>query len=327
MAQVFIIAEVGSNWVGADPIRLIDAAKEAGADAVKFQIYRLEDTYVPNAGTLAYLNAEVREVYRHFEMPYEMIEKLANYCQRANIEFMGTPLGPMEFKALDPFVKRHKIASYENNHIHLLKLVAASGKPVIVSTGATLEDELAWTWNTLKSLGAGDITLLQSLAKYPASPEAINLRVIQSLKQKFNCPVGFSDHTLDPFAAPLGAVSLGASVIEKHITLDRSLPGPEHAYAITPDEFRKMVKEIRLLEKMLGSQVKQIEPCEEEMRSFARRGIQAIANIKKGDLLQENINIAILRPGQNPRGADPHLITQFQNTPAKRSFRIGEGIS
>lgn len=327
MSQVFIIAEVGSNWVGADPIRLIDAAQEAGADAIKFQIFRLEDTYVPNAGILGYLNGDVREVYRHFEMPYEMIEKLANYCLRAQIEFMGTPLGAMDFKALDPFVKRHKIASYENNHIRLLNLVAESGKPVIVSSGATLEEELVWTCHTLKSLGVRDMTLLQSLAQYPASPESINLRVIERLRAKFNCPVGLSDHTLDPFAAPLGAVSLGASVIEKHITLDRSLPGPEHAYAILPEEFKKMVKEIRLLEKMLGSQVKQIEPCEEEMRAFARRGIQAIADIKKGDLLQENINIAILRPGQNPRGAAPHFITQLQNTPAKRSFKVGEGVT
>lgn len=324
--KVFIIAEVGSNWTSADPYELIKKAHEAGADAVKFQVFRAETTYVANAGESGYLKGEINEIFKSLEMPYDMIPKLAEACQKNHIEFMATPFSVADFKALDPFVKRHKIASYENNHLPLLKIAAESGKPLIVSTGATKEKEVRWTYDTLKLYGAEDITLLQCVAKYPAPPEQMNVEVIRGFKEEFRCPVGLSDHTLDPYAAPLAAVALGATVIEKHYTLDRGLPGPDHSFAITPDELKQLVSQIRLVEKMRGTAYKQIEPCENELRAFARRGLQAITSIAKGDIFKEGINVAILRPGTNMRGASPDKMENLEGTVAARSYKLGEGI-
>lgn len=324
--RVFIIAEAGSNWKEADPFEMIVKAKEAGADAIKFQVFRSETTYVEEAGVSGYLGEDVGKLFKSLEMPYEMIPKLSEAAQKAGIEFMATPFSLADFKAIDPWVKRHKIASYENNHLPLLEAVAKTKKPLFVSTGATTLKEVAWTVNTLKALSSGELTLMQCTAKYPAPPQSMNLEALIALRETFACKVGLSDHSLDPKAAPLAAVALGASAIEKHFTLDRTLKGPDHGFAIEPKELAELVHEIRLVEEMRGDSYKQVAEAEKELRAFARRGVQALKLIRKGDLFQEGVNMAILRPGNALRGAPPEQIRALEGKKATRDYKAGEGI-
>ncbi|MCB1114005.1 MAG: GNAT family N-acetyltransferase [Chlamydiia bacterium] len=324
--KVFVIAEAGSNWTEADPFEMIFKARAAGADAIKFQVFRAETTYVKEAGVSNYLQEDVEALFKSKEMPYSLIPKLARACEVEGIEFMATPFSLADFHAIDPYVKRHKIASYENNYFALLRAVARTKKPLFVSTGATTLKETAWIVDTLHELGSGELTLMQCTAKYPAPPNSMHLSTIPALKETYGCPVGLSDHSLDPFAAPLGAVALGASAIEKHFTLDRTLKGPDHSFAIEPDELHTLVSQIRALEEMIGDGYKQVVDAEKELRDFARRGIQAIEPIKKGDILTEGGNIAVLRPGNCLRGMPPEYIEELEGKKAPRDFMSGEGI-
>lgn len=336
---VFIIAEAGSNWRAGSPQedmarakKLIDVAKEAGCDAVKFQVFRPETTYVPNAGSSDYLseqgvNTSMQALFQDLKMPYEMIEVLANYCQQVGIEFMATSFSKQDFAHIDPFVKRHKIASYELGHIHLLELAAKSLKPLILSVGAAIIEEIAWAVSTVRQFHKeGSITLLQCTAKYPAEPSSMHLKTIPWLRKRFNVSVGLSDHSLHPLAAPVTAVALGAKVIEKHFTLDKNLNGPDHAFAVTPQELKNLVTAVREAEMMLGSSVKLIDPSEEELRFFAKRGLQAIQEIKKGDTFKEEENFAILRPGQRRLGIHPKYIRELDGKTSNRHIPLGDGI-
>ena len=273
--KVLIIAEAGSNWRMGTPKRdlamakaLIEMAAEAGVDAVKFQTYRPETIYVPNAGKSNYLSEagieeEMAVMFEDLAMPYEMVPRLAEMCQ-AKVQFMSSAFSPDDFAAVDPYVTLHKIASYEIGHIHLLTLAAKSGKPLLLSTGAATEEDIAWGVNTFYQQGGRDLTLLQCTACYPARPEALHLRTLPWLQKRFGVEVGLSDHSPHPVYAPVAAVALGAKVIEKHVTLDKALPGPDHAFAITPSELKEMVTAIRQAEKMVGQlpqyEVKGIDP-------------------------------------------------------------------
>ena len=338
VGKVFIIAEAGSNWRVGSPATdrvqaraLIDAAVEAGADAVKFQTYRPETVYVPNAGQSDYLkkggiSEDIRTIFTHLAMPYELIEELHVYCQGKKIEFMSTPFSPADFSAVDPYVQRHKIASYEIGHIHLLELAAKSGKPLFLSTGASTEEEIAWAVDTYLKKGGVQLTLMQCTACYPASPSTLNLRAIPWLQKRFQLPVGLSDHSRHPTHAPVAAVALGAVAIEKHFTLDNKLPGPDHAFAITPPELTALVQAVRATEEMRGFPIKTIDPSEEELRSFARRGVQALRPIQKGERFKEGENIAILRPGKQPLGVHSKYLTELEGRPATRTLKEGEGV-
>ncbi len=335
---VFIIAEGGSNWVDQTApkdlkmaFELIAAAAEAGADAIKFQIFRPETTYVKNAGPSDYLSdagicEEMQELYAPLAMPYEFIPKLAEACKNNGIEFMASAFSPDDFKAVDPYVKRHKIASYEIGHLHLLELAGQSGKPLLLSTGAATEHEIAWAVQTFHAHGGVELTLLQCTACYPAEASTLHLRTIPWLKQRFKVEAGLSDHSLHPILAPVAAVALGAKVIEKHFTLNRNLPGPDHAYAVTPDDLKELVTAIRQTETMLGSFVKIVDPSEEELRAFARRGIQALKDITKGEILREGKNIGILRPGKQPLGIHPGHIYEIEGKKSVCAISAGHGI-
>jgi sialic acid synthase SpsE/RimJ/RimL family protein N-acetyltransferase len=335
---VFIIAEIGSNWRVGSPREdlarakvLIEAAAVAGADAAKFQTYRPETIYVPNAGKSSYLaergiDAEMSTLFAELAMPYEMIPQLADLCRSCNIQFLSTPFSPADFAAVDPHVLMHKIASYEIGHIQLLQLAAKSKKPLLLSTGAATEEEIDWAVHTYFERGGRELTLLQCTACYPADPKSLNLIAIPWLKQRFHLSIGLSDHSRHPLYAPVAAVALGATVIEKHFTLDNALPGPDHAFAILPQELKEMVKAIRETELMRGEAVKDIDPSEIELRSFAKRGIQAIKPIAKGDLFQDGINIAILRPGQQPLGIHPKELSEIEGKKAARAIPLGHGL-
>ena len=335
---VFVIAEAGSNWRMGTPERdlamakaLIDVAVDAKADAVKFQTYRPDTVYVENAGQAHYLadqgmKQEIRDIFSDLSMPYEMVEKLASYCTEKGIQFMSSPFSKSDFEAVDPYVSVHKIASYELSHLRLLELAAESGKPLILSTGAANLSDIAWAVETFRSRSSAPLTLLQCTAKYPCDASSLNLRSLSTLKTRFGCAVGLSDHSRDPVLAPVTAVGLGASVIEKHFTLDNRLPGPDHYFSLVPSELKAMVSAIRESTKMLGSGHKELLEAEGELYAYARRGLQAIREIHVGDHLVEGDNYDILRPGQQLLGAHPKRIDDIEGKQAKRGIALGQGL-
>ncbi len=335
---VFIIAEAGSNWRmgglkrdSAMAKALIDVAAESRADAVKFQTYRPETTYAQGAGESEYLaeagyRQDIHEIFADLAMPYEMIPELAAYCAEKGIEFMSTPFSTQDFAAIDPFVKIHKIASYELSHVRLLEAAAKSGKPLILSTGACAGKDIAWAVNAYIAAGGDELCLMQCTAKYPAPSSTMNLKTLPWLKSRFGVCVGLSDHSRHPTFAPLAAVGMGARVIEKHFTLDNRLPGPDHAFAVLPGELKEMVEGVREVEKMLGDGVKEIKEAEKELADFARRALQATADIQKGDVFAEGQNFDILRPGKRKPGAHPRHIHSVQGKRAARDIPAGDGI-
>ena len=336
--SVFIIAEAGSNWRMGTPERdmkmaktLIDIASEAGADAIKFQTYRAHSVYVPNAGNSDYLsNAGIKEsinkIFEDLSMPYEMIPKLAKYSKKKNIEFMSTPFSVEDAKAIDPYTNYHKIASYEISHLRLIEYIASTGKPTFLSTGAANKEEIRWALETFFSNGGGKITLLQTTAKYPASINSLNLKAMIDLKNEFNVDVGLSDHSTDPIIGPVTATALGASVIEKHFTLDKKLPGPDHSFALNPNQLKEMIRSIRDAEKCLGKGEKIVLDEEFELRDYAQRTIQCIKPISKGDIFVEGENVNVLRSGKQRKGLHPKFLEKIQGRKSTRNIPIGDGV-
>ena len=335
---VFIIAEAGSNWKAGSAqadwrrtVELVDAAKKAGADAVKFQTFRADTVYVPNAGTSGYLSKNgirdsIVDLFKKFAMPYEMIPRLASYCRKQKIEFMSSFFSSEDFSAVDPWVKRHKIASYEITHPGLLKLAAKSGKPLILSTGASSHEDIAWALGYFRRSGGKSVTLMQCTAKYPAPLEALNLQVLGEFSKRYRLPVGFSDHSAEPLVGPVAAVALGARILEKHFTLSRSLQGPDHKFALEPGELDRMVEAVRACEKALGDGRKRVLEAEKELYLYAQRAVQAVQPIRKGERLSEGENMAVLRPGSRRKGMHPRWMGHAQGKKAKRAIALGDGI-
>lgn len=334
----YIIAEAGSNWkIGNDEEnqktarKLIDVAKEAGADAVKFQTFRAETTYVSNAGDSDYLRkaGEVKNVFEliaDLEMPYAMVDELEQYAKKKEIDFLTTAFSVKDLNAIDKCVAMHKIASYENTHMRLLEAAAKTGKPVIMSTGASSQEEIQWSVEYWQSLTSAPMVLMQCTASYPAPPGSIHLRTLHTLKSRYGLLTGFSDHSRNPINAPVAAVALGASVIEKHFTLKNDLPGPDHRYAVEPHELKAMVEAIRNTEELLGDPFKKIDPVENELYVFAKRALQATKDINEGDVLKEGQNFDILRPGSMPKGIHPKYASKLEATKSKKRIRMGEGL-
>jgi sialic acid synthase SpsE len=336
---VFVIAEAGSNWRMGTPARdlemayrLIGIAADAGADAIKFQTYRAKSVYAEGAGASDYLadageERSIHDIFLDLEMPYEMIALLAARATAAGIEFMSTPFSVADLAAVDPHVRRHKIASYEICHVRLIQAAAATGKPMVMSTGAAEPADIAFGLQTARDAGARDITVLQCTASYPAPPASLNLRAIPWLMQTFSVAAGLSDHSTHPVLAPSVAVAMGATVIEKHFTIDRRLPGPDHPFALEPDELAQMVKAIRLATVALGDGVKEVKPAEAELRAFAVRTIQATSPIRRGDELVEGRNLDVLRPGRRSPGLHPRHLEALAGRRAARDIDAGDGIA
>lgn len=334
----FIIAEAGSNWKCgsyeedlARAKELIKKASNAGADAVKFQTFRSKTVYASNAGISQYLsehgiNKNINEIFDHLAMPYEMIPELHDYCKNENIMFMSTPFSVKDAKIIDPYVQIHKVASYEINHIRLLEFLASTNKPILISTGASTYTEIDFAINLVKNKGNNLITLMQCTSKYPCPMESMNLFVIPQMKSKYCIPIGLSDHSMDPIIAPLMAIGLGATVIEKHFTLDRDLPGPDHSFSLMPNELELMIKSIRKADLAKGTGKKEVLKEETELRQYATRSLQTIQNVSKGEIFQEGINFDVLRPGNRLRGLDARFLTLVNGKRAIRDIKIGDGI-
>ena len=317
----FVIAEAGANFRISEnydenfkhALKLIDIASEGGADAVKFQIYRASKLYVKNAGFADYIGKKksIYDIIQEMEVPYEWLHKLKKYCDKKDIMFSATPFDMQSADELEKVgMQFYKIASYSLTDFPLLKHVAKKGKPIILSTGTSSFKDIQDAVNYIKKCGNDQIILLQCTAKYPAPLNTINLNVIKTLKEKFDLPVGFSDHSREPFIAPLGAVALGAAVIEKHYTTDNNLPGPDHGFAILPDELKQMVLMIKQMKNALGSGEKKVLNEEKELFDFARHFIYSIKEIKKGEIFTIN-NIDTLRPGKTQHGLEPKYFEEI----------------
>lgn len=335
----YIIAEAGSNWRMGAPKRdlamahaLIDVAKECGCDAVKFQTYKSQTVYVQNAGESDYLadsgiKESINEIFDDLAMPYEMIEKLAAYAKQKGIDFMSTPFSKADADAVDPFVMLHKIASYEISHTELQEHLAKKGKPIVFSTGASTYEDIDFALAHLRKCGASQVAILQCTAKYPAALDDIHVAEVAALRARYGVPVGLSDHSREPTIAPAAAVALGASILEKHYTLDNRLPGADHPFAVEPDELRALVEAVRATERARGKAGKQVSEAERELYAFARRGLQATRAIAAGEVLSLGQNMAILRPGKRSLGAHPRHLADVEGRRAKKAIGPGEGVA
>ena len=337
--HTFVIAEAGSNWkCGSykDDLqrakKLIEIASLSGADAIKFQTYRAETVYVPNAGQLNYLskyckNKSINEILEELSMPYDMLPELKRHCEKHKIIFMSTAFSVEDAKQIDPFVTIHKVASYEINHVKLLEFLAHTKKPILISTGASTFKDIDFGVNLLRKNNSGLIGLLQCTSKYPAPIDTLNISVIPKIKERYQVPVGLSDHSLDPLVGPLLAIGMGATIIEKHFTIDRKLSGPDHGFALIPDELSKMIRAIRNADKAKGFGRKEILKEELELRRFATRSIQAIKNIEKDEIIKDGVNVDVLRPGNQKRGAEPRFWSNIIGKRAIMRIKRGQGIT
>lgn len=328
--KVLVIAEAGSNHNGSlDKAKeLIDIAVESGADAVKFQTFRADRLYVTETGEEEYFDngQSIYETMQSMEMPYEWIPKLRSYCQNVGILFLSTPFDEKSVNELEEHVPAYKIASYSLSNHPFLRHVASKDKPIILSTGVHDLPEVRESVDVLRNAGAEEIVLLHCVASYPAPLDSANVRAVETLHEEFGVPTGLSDHTLDPITAPSAAVTLGASVVEKHFTLDNSMEGPDHEFALEPDELNKMVSAIRKTEKVLGSGNVTVLTAEEDLHEIARRRIHAAHDITAGEMISEE-DIEILRSGKRKKGLAPKFYDELLGTKAKRPITEGEGIT
>lgn len=283
VGEVFIIAEVGSNHGGRFELaeEFIRKAAETGADAIKFQSYKLDRLLAPKVETPeGWIDNPTRKIFTVGDMPEEWHEPLKLIADQADIEFMTAPFYLEVVDLLEKIgVRKYKIASGDITFIPLLEKVGGTGKEVILSTGASTLKEVERAVNVLAKAGAGRITLLHCVSIYPPKWEDFNLRAIVTLKEAFGMPVGISDHS-PGIIIPLAAVAMGASVIEKHVTFHRDLPGPDHGFAMTFEEFGDMVSAVRTLEKALGDGSKEPSAEERARRYRFRRGIYDPVTLK-----------------------------------------------
>ena len=297
-----IIAEAGVNHNGEldRALAMVDAAAEAGADIVKFQAFRGRDLVTGDAPTAVYQKENTgqggqRAMLERLELSLDQFATLADHCRVRNIEFLCTAFDPAMIAPLTEMgMRRIKVASGELNNFPALVHVAESGLPVLLSTGMATLEEVRFAVEALRQNGASDITLLHCTSLYPAPMESVNLRAMQTLRDSFDVPVGYSDHTLGDHVA-IAAVALGAVVIEKHLTLDRALPGPDHAASLEPAEFTAMSARLRATALALGNGVKAPSAAELEVAEVARKSWHAAADLRAGTLLTAS-DVCLKRP-------------------------------
>lgn len=302
--RTYIIAEAGVNHNGDINLakKLIDMAKEAGADAVKFQIFKAEESTGKSAEKASYQkrNDPTQEsqldMIRRMELPFEDFAVLQEYCSDSGIDFISTPDGTESLQYLVkldvPFIK---VGSTEVTNGPFLKEIGNTGKPVILSTGMSTLGEVEKALDILYETGNRNITLMHCTTDYPTAIENVNMNAMLTLRNAFHVPVGYSDHTLG-YEAAVVAAAMGAVYIEKHITLDRALPGPDHKASMPPDEFRAYVAHIRNTELLLGDGRKKPTEHERDIMNQVRRSILAKHRLEKGTVLTEEM-FCYKRPG------------------------------
>lgn len=329
--RCFIIAEAGVNHNGSLTLakRLVDAAARAGADAVKFQTFRADKLVTPDAPMAAYQqrNTGKREsqhrMLKRLELSDSEFKALAAHCRKKDILFLSTPFDEESADMLSSLcMPAFKVSSGDITNLPFLRHLAQKKLPIIVSTGMGSMREVQAAVDAIRIAGNNDIVLLQCTSNYPADPKDVNLRAMKTMESAFGVPVGYSDHT-SGIEVALAAVALGACVVEKHFTLDRNLPGPDHKASIEPYELMALVEGIRKVEASLGDGVKAAAKSERDTAMVARKSLVAAVDIPKGTLLTAQM-IVIRRPGN---GLAPGMLNVVVGKKTKREIREGSLLS
>jgi len=317
----FIIAEAGVNHNGDlnRAIHMIDAAVEAGANAIKFQTINAENLVTRTAEKAEYQKTNRRDS----STQYQMLKKLQlsesefnilfTYAKKKKILFLSTAFDDSSLDILIRLnVPAFKIPSGEITNFPLMKRIACEGKPILLSTGMSSLKEVKAAISFIQKQGCTEIIVLHCTTCYPAPLESVNLRVLETFRNLFHIPVGYSDHTRG-IHVPVAAVALGACTIEKHFTLNRNLSGPDHAASLEPDEFQRMVEAIRDVEGALGTRIKKLQSCEKSNRMVARKSIVAQQEIRKDSRISQEM-ITLKRPGT---GIEPRCLKKIIGKKAK----------
>lgn len=330
MSRVFIIAEAGVNHNGNIDIarELVDVASASGADAVKFQTFKAESLVCKSARKADYqmktTNQEESQfdMLKKLELTPEMHEELLDYCKKKGIMFLSTPFDIDSLHYLiECGIDIIKIPSGEITNYPLLKEAGKTGKQIIISSGMSTLDEVRNAVNVLKDNGSSDITVLHCNTEYPTPFADVNLQAMITMKEKLGVAVGYSDHT-QGIEVPIAAAALGASVIEKHFTLDQNMEGPDHKASLEPAELHAMVHAIRNIESAMGDGKKKPSESEKKNICIARKSIVAKCNIGEGEIFTED-NLTTKRPGT---GLSPMCWEQIIGSRSKRNFSEDELI-
>lgn len=329
---VLIIAEVGINHNGDLTIakEMVHEAKMAGADIVKFQTFVPEQELSQYTPLTDYQRKNTRDqdfqyqidMIKKYELSTDEFREIKEYCEKEKIMFLSTASELVSIETLNRMNPQlWKVPSNEITDYPYLKRIGQFHKPVIMSTGISTLEEIGAAMKVLKENGAGKITLLHCTSEYPAPYEEVNLQAMQTLKNEFGCEVGYSDHT-PGIEISLAAVALGATVIEKHFTLDKNMSGPDHKASIDISELRQLVKSIRNIESALGDGIKRVTVSEAKNKEIMRKSIVARRNISKGEILSEK-NITTKRPGN---GISPMNWEKILGSVASRDYKEDEMI-
>jgi len=326
----FIVAEAGANHNRDLTMakELIAVAAEAKADAVKFQTYSAETLYSKKTPRFSYLEGltdkSTWDLIKEIELPREWQEELAEEAKKRGVLFMSTPFDHRAVDELDALgVPAFKIASFEIVDLPLVRHAASKGKPMIMSTGLANYEDIQDAFSTCREVGNEQVVLLQCASLYPAPPERINLRAMETMRRAFGTLVGLSDHSLGIHIS-VAAPAVGACVIEKHYTLSRSLKGPDHPFAIEPAELRELVRQVREVEAALGDGRKLgPAPDELEMHQKARRSLVAACAIPKGTRIEPDM-VTIKRPGY---GIPPKFLRLVVGRAARRDIEADDVIT
>jgi len=328
--SVFIIAEAGVNHNGSIEIakKMVDQAKEAGADCIKFQTFIAENLVSKKADKADYQkkqadsNESQLDMLKKLELSFDEFVELNEYCKQKNIEFLSTAF---DMDSIDFLIKldmrRWKIPSGEMTNLPYLIKIAKTEKPVILSTGMSTIDEINETVKILKEHGCGDITVLHCTTEYPAPYKDVNLRAMNTIQDEIGLPIGYSDHTKG-IEVSIAAVAMGATVIEKHFTLNKDMEGPDHKASQEPDGLKVMIKAIRNIELAIGNREKKLTESEMKNILIARKSIIANRNINKGEIFTED-SLTVKRPGN---GISPMKWFEIIGQCAKRDFEEDELI-
>lgn len=330
LTNVFIIAEIGVNHNGDICLakKLIDAAKQAGADAVKFQTFTAETLASPDTPKVSYQVATTSVHESHFEMlkrlelSPEGHRELASYCKAADIEFLSTPYDISSANFLATMdIRIFKTASADLVDLPLQRCIASLGKPTIVATGMATLGEIERVVGIYEEAGNPHLVLLHCVSNYPCSDESLNLRAMNTLADAFALPVGFSDHSEGCIAAVL-SVARGAKVIEKHFTLDKGMVGPDHKASCTPEEFVDLVSNVRRAERMLGKQRKICQPEEKQMAMVSRKSLVLSRRVQEGEVLQFS-DMQLRRPGN---GIDASFMSALTGKTMRKNCEAGHQL-
>lgn len=325
MNKVFIIAEAGVNHNGDINIakKLIDEARKAGVDAIKFQTFKTEKLVSKNASKAEYQKNNTKndesqfEMIKKLELDYEKHKVLIEYCKEKDIMFLSAPFDLDSIDILDKLgMDIFKIPSGEINNLPYLEKISKLNKKIILSTGMSNLGEIEDALSILNVNKSNDIVVLHCNTEYPTPMEDVNLSAMKTIQDAFKVKVGYSDHTLG-IEIPIAAVAMGAIVIEKHFTLDKNMDGPDHKASLEPEELKNMVDSIRNIEKAIGDGLKKPSKSEFKNKSIARKSIVASVEIKKGDLFTED-NITVKRPGN---GISPMKWHDILGTEATKNYK------